>query len=279
MRGIDQKFIDDLRSGELEWFLKQVHEKRDVLSLEIREGFINIYYRGGSLLRIEQRTDGYSFSFNANYCLNKGDESAYPVLSTLKPDSANDYIENFSSMMDEMDSWFKAHPKNEREYQHILSMHNPSVIDIEYQINYTDNNGEAKGMSLDMIAVQDDKLIVIENKYGMGAIRGTAGLSKHYADICMILSDTGLYSELIQSMIKISNAKYQLGLTDKTLDFIDPDKKEILFLLADYNKRSKTVQLEIANMEYIFPAKLLIMDKTEYIIDYKKAEDLFTYGC
>ena len=42
-------------------------------------------------------------------------------------------------------------------------------------------------MRLDMLAVHDEKLVVIENKYGNGAVTGSAGLAKHYADMCAVL--------------------------------------------------------------------------------------------
>jgi hypothetical protein len=51
MRGLSNKFINDLKIGILNPFLIAVMDD-DKLNLEIRNNYINIYYRGGNLLRI-----------------------------------------------------------------------------------------------------------------------------------------------------------------------------------------------------------------------------------
>ncbi len=71
MRHIDSRFIDDLLCGELAFFLGQVKNHRNELSLEVRNGYINIYYKGGNLLKITQKSKGYSFHFDAKYCKHK----------------------------------------------------------------------------------------------------------------------------------------------------------------------------------------------------------------
>lgn len=278
MRGINKRFINDLLHGELAFFLDQVKKKNDKLSLEIRNDYINIYYRGGNLLKITQKKEGYSFHFDEKYCLNKNDDSAYEKLNILNSSSAEDYAAVFELMMTEMDSWFIVHPKKEREYQHNLLSRNPSIIDIEYQINYKTVDGKTKAMRLDMIMIVDDRLIIVENKYGEGAVSGNAGLSKHYDDICMVLNDDMLHEELLTSMKNIASVKYQLGLIDKPITDLRKEKTEILFLLAAYNKSSKTINNEISAMNASIPARVLFTEGTEYLINYDKAIDLFNYG-
>ena len=54
MRGLSEEFIRALKSRFLEPVLDLV--KSDyTLCLEIREDYINIYYRGGNILRIKQK--------------------------------------------------------------------------------------------------------------------------------------------------------------------------------------------------------------------------------
>ena len=118
MRKINEKFVQDLKDGCLSFFLNQVKSRRKELSIEIRNGYINIYYKGGNLLRITQKKNGYHFHFDAKYCLNKGNDAKYDLLNSLNPSVVDDYIENFEIMMAEMDSWFQAHSKPERTFQH-----------------------------------------------------------------------------------------------------------------------------------------------------------------
>lgn len=44
LKGINDRFIEDLQHGELAFFLEQVKTRRNLLSLQVRDGYINIYY-------------------------------------------------------------------------------------------------------------------------------------------------------------------------------------------------------------------------------------------
>jgi len=133
MRHINENFIHDIQCGELSVFRKAVFENRDKLALEIRDGYINIYYKGGNLLKITfHRKKGYEFSFDPRYCLNKPDSSAYDEICALDPYSVTAYADHLPRFLYEMDTWFAAHPKAERDFQHRLLVSNPEIIDIEY---------------------------------------------------------------------------------------------------------------------------------------------------
>lgn len=271
MRGINEKFVKDLLNGELAFFLQKVKENND-LTFEIRNQYVNIYYRGGSLLKIKQKKESYYFKFDYKYSQNKKNINIenYETIKSMDKNSPTDYEKNFQILIDEMDSWFEDHPKCEREYQHNLTIHNPSVMDIEYQINKT---------RLDMIMIQNGRLVIVENKYRLKSISGKAGLSKHYKDICTVIKNRDLRNELAESMLNISRNKYELGLIDADflIEDIERAEADILFLLVDFNPRSETLNNEIALMDKSIPAHLLYMvEDDEYIIDYAKAMDLFS---
>ena len=274
MRGINDRFISDLKTDCLSFFLNQVKLHRDKLCLEIREGYINIYYKGGNLLKITQKRNGYSFHFDARYCLNKNNDTNYESLKALNPSSIQDYIDNFELLMSEMDSWLEEHPKKEREYQHKLLINNSNIIDIEYATPKSKITGGKLNMRLDMLIVEGDKLIIVENKYGIGAISGNAGVSVHYEDICRLLNTPDVYEELLQSVINIANAKYELGLLNKPIESIDKTKTEILFLFADFNQKSESLKNEIKSMTVTYPYKVLFMDSDETVIDFTKVEKI-----
>lgn len=274
MRGINNRFINDLLAGELSFFLNAVKENPSLFSLAIRSNYINIYYRGGNLIKIIQNKKGYTFHFNALYCLHKQDDSAYDKLHALCSNSITDYQDNFNLMLTEMDSWFLAHPKLEREYQQQLLYHNPSIIDIEYQVNLKKNE-KMKIMRLDMLLVQDNIIYLVENKYGEDAIKGKAGISKHYMDMCEIVKDNSLFEEVRQSIVNIANARKQLGLSEVSLCLKDFVKVEFLFLFANCNYKRELIEEELMNRKDVYPTKLLMLDKNDYVIDLQKATDLF----
>ncbi len=96
MRLIDKRFIHDLLEGELTTFLGEVKNNK-TLSLEIRDGYINIYHRGGNLLRITQKKEGYEFFFDAKYCIQENDKALIESLS--KRDSIS-YIKHFYGLIE-----------------------------------------------------------------------------------------------------------------------------------------------------------------------------------
>lgn len=268
MRHIDTRFIGDLLCGDLQYFLSEVKSNRNILSLEIRNGYINIYYKGGNLLKITQKSKGYSFHFDAKYCKHKDGYKKFEILNSLHSNDIEAYKKYFHLMMTEMDTWFDEHPKEERDYQHRLLVNNPEIVDVEYQIG--------RRMRLDMLLFVDGKLLILENKFGTGAIGGNAGISKHYSDICQVLNDPKLLEEMTDSVCHISAAKKALGLTDTAIQKSDIKSVEILFLLADYNPRSQSLSNEVEKMNGAVPASILTTTSKQTKIELSKARDIFT---
>ena len=267
MRHIDESFINDLLCGDLQYFFDKVKSNRDTLSLEIRDGYINIYYKGGNLLRIRQQKTKYIFEFDAQYCKNKENDANFALLNDHGIYDAEAYKQHFDLMMREMTSWFVAHPKPERDYQQKLLVNNPEIIDIEYQIG--------KRMRLDMLYVAENKLFIVENKFGNGAIGGKAGMSKHYQDICELLNDAKIREEMLDSVYHISQAKNSLGLTNTVIQRDDIKDMEILFLMANYIPKGKALSNELAKMNGAVPASILMTTSDQVKIDLSQAEPIF----
>lgn len=285
MRVINDKFVKDLLEGELSFFLEEVKTKRDLLSLEIRGDYINIYYRGGNIVRIAQSNSRYSFFFDVKYCRSgeyqyPEDNPHYQTLASMDNYDAQAFIKNLPVMRSVMDAWFKKYPKKEREYQQNLQSENAFVVDIEHQYNY-DRQG---GMRFDMIIVDGDKMYVTENKIGTSAIGGNAGVVKHYTDICNFLDDDRLHQGLIDSVIETSKVKHKLGLLEREISQIDPSKTEILFVFGEYNHRSKALGNAVKeihnckeNYSRVFPASYLMPELEDYKIRIEDAKDLYAY--
>ena len=57
--------MNDLKMGMLQPVL-ELAKSDDTLSLAIRDEYINIYYRGGSIMKIERKRSRYCVDFNLN---------------------------------------------------------------------------------------------------------------------------------------------------------------------------------------------------------------------
>ena len=283
MRGLSNTFIIDLKTGKLNPFLIAVKDD-DKLNLEIRNNYINIYYRGGNLLRITSAGKaGYRFHFDSKYCDMAEDKTNSEHIKSLDQFNAELWFNNLKLLKSEMDHWFSKHQKAEREFQHNLIKDNDGtnsdilILDIEY----AGCTKERKLFRLDMLGIskveKDYRLIIFENKYGGGAIGGKAGIKKHYNDIVSILDHDPSKEEMISSVINIINNKTDLGFLDIRLDKANIESIEILFLFAEFNSKSMAVKNTVLGIEKSIPAKLIFMNKSDTVIEYAKAKDLWEY--
>ncbi|MCD6395582.1 MAG: hypothetical protein J7M40_19025 [Planctomycetes bacterium] len=146
MRGLTNYFIDQLKSGLLLPILGLV-QLDSTLCLEIRENYIDIYYRGGNIIRrIEEKQEVFKASFDRRY-LDK-DSTKVPYLPDIlnNPGDVEAWVNAIPFLKHEMDLWFGRHPKNEREFQQLMLRENNFgnsakgtdyfICDIEYA-NYT----------------------------------------------------------------------------------------------------------------------------------------------
>ena len=146
-RRISEPFIQQFESGILRPILDRLQHD-DTISLEIRNGYVNVYYRGGNLLKLTAQRSATRFAaqFDWRYC---GEESDYrcwlperPPATIASADDAQAWIDAFSHHKQVMDIRFLKHPKIEREYQQAVVRDNNRhvsgdksdymIVDIEY---------------------------------------------------------------------------------------------------------------------------------------------------
>lgn len=218
-RGITPEFEAQLTSGVLLPLLERVRHD-DTLSLEIRNGYVDIYYRGGRLLGLHPQARGAKFltQFDERYF---GDETTYrskrstPPARVIESDAdAEAWVDAFAEYKQAMDIRFSLHPKIEREYQQAVVRDNNRhwsgdasdyvVVDIEYAQSaraFADQNANYR---FDMVGFRwpaEGKTrasgvvtpVIMEMKAGDGALASpplskgpddlSPGLIKHVIDI------------------------------------------------------------------------------------------------
>jgi len=270
MRKLSESFMNDLmnENGVLHTILERVRGD-DTLMLAIREDYINIYYRGGNLLRIEKKGEGaYQTFFDDEY--NKsGKEMALPPTTVRSQDEAKKWIEKFPQLKETMDIYFSIHKKPEREFQQlVVRENNHSTIsnETEYFISDIEFADPDLSACFDILAIRwlasDRKkgskcrATLMEMKYGDSALDGDAGLLKHLRDIRKLVDDDKKYKSLLETMESQFNQLDELGLlnfnrcsngTKVKLDASDPP--EVVFLLANHNPRSTKLSLILNDLD------------------------------
>jgi hypothetical protein len=259
VRELSKDFINDFKSpnGLLHPILERIRQD-DTLMLAIRGNYINIYYRGGNLLRLsEQGNYSYQSFFDDQYNKNK---KFIPVLPTTikNQNDARAWVDEFQSLKEIMDIFLSNKSKPEREFQQLVAReNNNSTIsnESEYFVSDIEFADLGLGARFDMLAIRwlasqrkdgsNCQAALIEMKYGDGALGGNAGLLKHLQDIDALVSDDDKYKSLLETIESQFNQLDELGLlrfnrsrNGTKVKLVASDKPEVIFILANHNPRS-----------------------------------------
>jgi hypothetical protein len=218
-RGITDGYVRQLTEGGILFPLLERVRNDDTLSLEIRNGYVNIYYRGGRLLGLHARANDTKFAteFDERYF---GAEAAYHLERPKPPNTtitfeadATAWVDAFATYKQAMDIRFSLHPKIEREYQQAVVRDNNRhatgeltdyvIVDIEYSQSAAAVPGQKTGYRFDMVGFRWPAKgktrasglvtpVIMEMKAGDGAIASnrlsddpddlSQGLVKHVRD-------------------------------------------------------------------------------------------------
>ena len=294
-RQISEEMKKDFLIGELKPLLEAVHED-DTLCLELRGNFTDIYYRGGTLYKIEDAQGIYKISIDENYLSDRA-KNLLPIIS------ASDAVDKIPCFKCEMDKWFHLHHKYEREYQQLILCENNNNKEIAHSSDYYiidlefADSEEKEDYRFDMIALKwpstsvsrkdtnKPSLVLFENKYGDGALGGNAGLKKHLDDFKVFLSNQSKVEELKNDMQAVFRQKCELGLIAglKESQFnvkLSSEVPEVVFILANHDPESKKLKSIICGVdesEYEFPilfAESSLMGYGLYETRMKTLEDI-----
>jgi hypothetical protein len=273
-RGIhNEKFIEALLSGNLKPMLDVINtDKHCDLDVQIRNNYLNIYYKGGNIAKV---SSGNSIDFDPFYfCLEK-DRSRNELLKDrdlmvllkskrdqlIQKFKGGNYAEYFLEAKEIMDVWFAQYKKPERLEQHQLAIENRygksdyTIIDLEYQVSTESPfvcqlkgaSGKAKKPRFDIIAVdKTGKLCVIEFKKGTGALAGVSGLVEHAN--CYKHSIGMNHKPFVDEMKNVLKQKQLLGLIDKHVE-IAALVPEFMFAYS-YETKDKERENRIFDREY-----------------------------
>ena len=289
MRALGSKMFHDLKNscGCLNGLLNLVLQDA-TLELEMRGTCASIYYRGGSLLRIEWNGTQYVLHFDTNYCSHGQNLSGQPSIAEA--------IEQVPIYKQAMDRWFSEYPKYEREFQQLVERDNNRHGEISHATDYyiVDTELVYEDARFDMVAVHwssigavrknlhAPKLAFIEMKYGDGAQSGTSGLMEHLRDFGHFLKTANLPA-ICADYAEVFRQKCELGLIPDMKNLphditIQSENIALIFLLATHDPEKNGLHTIVTGLQpsnYPFPVKFAaasmmgygLYDKTMYSIE------------
>jgi hypothetical protein len=258
MRGLSDNFMKDLLEPErkLHPILERVQKDHNLM-LAIRDGYINIYYRGGNILRVTERDAFYQTFFDVKYA-KSGQCVANPEENIRYQADAQKMVACFPERKIIMDEYFAGGSKTtEQEFQQLVAReNNNSSISNETEYFVSDIEVTVPHLTrFDIVAIRwlasqrkkgnNCRAALIEMKYGDGALEGKAGLLEHLEDMAEFISNREQYTDLLKTMESQFNQLDDLKLlhfnkgTSKAKVKLNPeDKPEVIFILANHNPRS-----------------------------------------
>lgn len=278
-RGLDKEFMEDLKNSKLKEVLQAV-KGDDTLCLEIRDNYVNIYYRGGNLLKIERCNNNYKVYFDFKY-FNNSNTRYKDKISDLDSYIINDWVDSIPFLKYEMDAFFSQNSRLEREFQQLVVRQNNSTSiasDTDYYIADIEYANSSNGSKFDLVAIkwrsigQDRKkgdvptLSLIEMKYGDDQLSGKAGLVDHIKDFYKFIKDVEKLETLYGEAETMFNQKYELGLIpsiNKNISINRRKNLEIILLISNHKPASTILCREIEKIFNLEEYKILKSENFE----------------
>ncbi len=266
-RKISAEFMGNLKNRNGVLFPLLCAVKNDVgLCLQIRENYINIYYRGGSIIKILEKGDQlYCPIFNNKYLTNESKQILQLIPEVLRSQhDAYIWVYALPFLKHAMDQWFGRHPKDEREFQQLIVRENNIgkcarktdyfVCDIEYAIAkdrfdlvaaYWPSKGSERKKTNNI------RLAFIEMKYADGALKGDSGLKGHIAGMKAFLDTPNRLISIKEEMKIVFNQMRELGLMNvgKGIGSFDNQKPEFILIMANHDPDSKILRRELDSIK------------------------------
>lgn len=264
--------------------------------LAIRENFINIYYRGGNILKIEEQYKGsYKTSFDRNY-----NKSGLLIPDSPKkianPDDSQRWIDSFASRKIIMDEHLTTNRKAEREFQQLVARENNNskiskeseyfVTDIEVRDNeVSDIEATECYPRFDMMAIRwlaaqrknsrNCKAALIEMKYGDDALGDPSGLLAHLKDMKNLVSNKDRYAKLLETtesqfnqLDELELLNYEKSKSHTKVKLNVDEKPEVIFILANHNPRRSELRTILSDPEIDQYAQSQLFDLKFYVASF-----------
>lgn len=267
MRKLSDGFMRDLQNGMLTPVLE--HLRADfTLAFCIRNDYVNIYYRGGSLLRLIRKNGRYRGEFEPKYL---GGCPAH-----LKGAIEHRELIPFGSEED-VGAWLRAlplykqamdihiGPRKERELQQEIFTANNRCLankkspvtdyllfDMEYQEKGDRSSGRADLIGFHWpstpashtAGLKQCRLVFGELKYGDQSLKGSSGVIQHVKKISKFCANTGSLRAFKQEAVTVCNQLQVLDLMNtcaKPLLSFSDELPIFLLLLAEHKPRKRAL--------------------------------------
>lgn len=244
-----------LSAGVLRPLLDYVHEHPDV-RFDIRPGKANLYFDGGSLLRLEGAA---ATRFRGVFDLGYVGESGLIKYDMTTADGVKKVVDDFETRREQMyEHRHAGNGRDERRYsQHIARANDARSAEYDgdfaiYDIEYSYARRCFDFLLFDRRELPEPRLIFGELKCRPGALNGSAGLREHGIDFGeYLVAESGRHVDISRlELADMIRQKQRLELVDPLMPFAGFSSAPPLFMLifADYDVRKRQLETPLERL-------------------------------
>ena len=255
MRTLNEAFVTKLKEGGLFHTIIEYVIKDTTLDFQIRDGYINIYFQGSSILKLNENG---SCEIHEKFL--EGTSLSEFIFSTAT--DVNNYLSNIPTIKNNVISVKSKNPTLEIEYEQLLIRSNNLnknvnsdifITDRQYTDNINNSRFDLSGFfwsGVNRKRNQTVPLTFIEVKYSLNSDISDISkqIEKYYNAVKSNISDIASETE------NLKNLKIDLGLINQSKERLDAlktlkiskniDDAKFIIALIDYNPNSKLLDLE-----------------------------------
>lgn len=260
--GLNETFMADLKEGKLKALLDFV-KKDDTLSLEIRQNFIELYYRGQKLCKVILEEDDYK------------------ILNVFQNNHGQKYCTEFLNEIplrkQDIDFYLYDNPNLEMEYGQCLVRENnrdAQSNDTDYYIatmGYeSDENNKINLIGIKWLATESSRtkgdriaIAFVEMKYGDKKSNEDSILQQHIEELNAFAQNKKNLFELYEDVEIIFNQKVELGLingVDKKISINKSVKPELVLVVSSHREEKPELINEIRKVTTSFDYSNLVQN-------------------
>lgn len=243
---LTEGFFWHLKEGVLFPLLEWVRADQS-LSLEIREDYVEIYYRGTKLLKVSPASICYQVCLAPNWSGADAGAAAQGMpdarLGSLS--DVKEWVAMGPTLKSTIDLYLNGHPKEDHEPQQVVQRaNNFAGVGLTTDYYVCDIDYETAEGRLGLVAVhwpaaagvvkkpQRRRLAFVVAEHAEVAITAPGGVHDHIAHINHFLGDAGRVRSLQDEMVGVFNQKRALGLLDCDGDLDGFSDEQPLLILA-----------------------------------------------
>lgn len=255
-RKIKETFIDELLKGSLNPLLKYI-QIDDTLNMELRGDKVTVYYRGGSLLTIDQDTykiQGLAEQYHKGISITNPSIRDFELYIPKAKHIIDNYVNTTRNHLGEKD--IQQQIARENNYSQNSLDTDYFVIDTEYQdlgrFDIVALRWDSKSNIRKLPKSVPPIITIFEVKQGFNSITGKSGMVSHLNGFKKFCSTKNI-DAFKMDMISVFNQKRRLGLIknmDKYKEVIEvaPDL-DFVFLLANYKHDSSQLRKALEGID------------------------------